>query len=277
MISTSTLEMGVTRTGISELRRRWEASRPWASALIVHGLAEHSGRYERIGAHLASEGIETSSFDLTGFGASGGRRADVEDWSTYLTQAADNLAPLFVRNLPVMMFGHSMGGLIVMEYVLSRYRRPDLVVLSAPALDAVAPTWKKVGAPLLAKITPWLTLANPINPDDLFIDPEPARKYRTDPLMVTRTTVRLGHLFLQAMERVRRSLDLYEVPTLVLHGQEDVLVPTVTSTSLKSIPGVDIRLYEGMKHGSISGPEGSTMLDDLVAWASDYLDRAKVG
>ncbi len=271
MTTTSTLEFGTTRSGVTELRRYWNAARPWASALIVHGLAEHSGRYERVGAHLASTGISTSAFDLEGFGASGGRRADTEDWSTYLIQVADNLAPLFMRNLPVLMLGHSIGGLIVMDYVLSRHRRPDLVTLSAPALDAVAPTWKRMGAPLLAGIAPRLTLANPIYPEDLFIDPAMADDYRADPLMVTRTTVRLGDLILRAMDRVRRSLDLYDVPTLVLHGQEDTLVPAGISACLDEVPTVDRRLYEGMKHGSINELEGMRMLDDLTTWARHQL------
>ena len=277
MTTSSTMEFGTTRSGVTELRRYWKAAQPWASALIVHGLAEHSGRYEHVGAHLASTGIDTSAFDLEGFGASGGGRADVEDWSTYLMQVADNLAPLFMRDLPVLVLGHSMGGLIVIDYVLSRHRRPDLLALSAPALDAVAPTWKREGAPLLAKMAPRLTLANPIHPEDLFVDPAMADDYRADPLMVTRTTVRLGDLILRAMDRVRRSLDLYDVPTLVLHGQEDTLVPSEISACLDRIPGVDRRLYEGMKHGSINETGGIGMLDDLTTWTRHHLLHETVG
>lgn len=265
------MEFTTTRRGVTELRRRWRASTPWASALIVHGLAEHSGRYELVGSHLASAGIDTRAFDIEGFGASGGRRADTKNWSIYLTQIADNLAPLFAGDLPVLVLGHSIGGLIVVDYLLSRHRRPDLVALSAPALDAVAPDWKRMSASLLAGVAPRLTLANPIDPGELFIDPGMARDYAADPLMVTRTSVRLGDLILRTMDRIRRSLDLYVSPTLVLHGQADTLVPPEVSACLGDLPCVDRRLYEGMRHGSITEAGGVRMLEDLVAWARNRL------
>ncbi len=78
----STMEIVSSRTGVTELRRRWRASHPWATLLIVHGVAEHSGRYEQAGAGLAAAGIDTYAFDLQGFGGSGGPRADIDSWST---------------------------------------------------------------------------------------------------------------------------------------------------------------------------------------------------
>lgn len=272
--ATSIMDIRTTRTGVTEMRRRWRASQPWASALIVHGLAEHSGHYEPAGSYLASTGIDTHAFDLQGFGASGGRRADPESWSTYLLQVADNLARLFTGNLPVLVLGHSLGGLIVLDYALSRYRPPDLVALSAPALDAVAPTWKRVSAPLLARVVPRLTLSNPIDPEDIFIREETAGKYRSDPLIVPRTSVNLGALILQTMDRVRRSLDMYALPTLVLHGETDTLVPPEISSPLDQLPGVERRLYPHLRHGSINEPEGVRMLEDLTAWVRSRVKGA---
>ena len=264
--STSSMEIVTTRTGVTELRRRWRASDPWATLLIVHGLAEHSGRYEQVGSQLAAAGVDTYAFDFQGFGASGGRRADIEGWSTYLQQVLDNLAPLFCRNLPVVMLGHSIGGLIVVDYTLSRYRQPDLVVLNAPALDAVVPAWKRIGAPLLARAVPRLTLANPINPMELFIDPDMAEDFRRDPLCLTKTTVRLGDIILQRMERVGRSLDLYDAPTLVLHGGSDSLVPPQVSEGLGMLPSVERKVYPGLRHASINEPGGKELVGDIVAW-----------
>lgn len=270
--NTTSLEFRTTRAGVTELRRLWRASRPWASVLIVHGLGEHSGRYDRVGTYLASVGIDTHAFDLQGFGASGGRRADIEHWSNYLFQVADNLAPLFGKRLPVVLLGHSIGGLIAVDYTLSRHRQPDLVALSAPALDAVVPTWKRVGAPLLAKMVPRLTLANPIHPEEIFIDPEMARDYRNDPLTVTRTSVRLGDVIFERMARVERSLDLYSAPTLVVHGDTDTLVPLAVSDPIGLLPNVERRVYPGVRHASINEPEGIRMLQDLTEWV-----RGRVG
>lgn len=262
----SSMKIVTTRTGVTELRRRWHASDPWATLLIVHGLAEHSGRYQPAGSQLAAAGIDTYAFDFQGFGASAGHRADIENWSIYLHQVLDNLVPLFRRNLPVVLLGHSIGGLIAVDYTLSRYRQPDLVVLNAPALDAVVPAWKRIGAPLLAGAVPRLTLANPINPTELFIDPAMAEDYRRDPLCVTRTTVRLGDIIFERMERVGRSLDMYEARTLLLHGGADSLVPPEVSEALGRRPTVERRVYPGMRHASINEPRGKHLAGEIVSW-----------
>ena len=270
--TTTSMEIVTTRTGVTELRRRWHASDPWATLLIVHGLAEHSGRYQQAGAQLAAAGIDTHAFDVQGFGASGGRRADIDRWPTYLHQVLDNLVPLFSTNLPVVLLGHSIGGLMVVDYTLSRHRQPDLVVLNAPALDAVVPAWKRVGAPLLAKVAPRLTLSNPIDPMELFIDPDVADGYRRDPLALTRTTVRLGDMIFERMERVGRSLDMYGARTLILHGGADNLVPPQVSEAIGMLPTVERKVYPGMRHASINEPRGEHLVTDIVAWMRSRIE-----
>ena len=272
MATSATIEIGTTRAGVTELRRRWRAKDPWAAALIVHGLAEHSGRYERAGAQLASAGVDTYAFDLQGFGASGGRRAYIDSWSTYLLQVLDNLVPLFATKLPVVLLGHSVGGLIVIDYTLSRHRRPDLVVLNAPALDAVVPTWKRAAAPWLAGVVPRLALANPIDPGEIFVGDEMAEDFRVDPLVLTHTTTRLGDMLFRRMERLGRSLDTYTARTLVLHGGDDTLVPPEISAPLEKLPTVERRVYPGVRHASINEPAGTQVVEDIMAWL-----RARIG
>lgn len=262
----TSMEIVTTRFGVTELRRRWEATDPWASVLIVHGLAEHSGRYDRVGTRLAAAGLDTHAFDLTGFGGSGGIRADAERWGSYLLQIQDNLGRLFDRRLPAVLLGHSIGGLLAIDYSMSRHRRPDLVVLNAPAVDAVAPAWKRKGAPILADLVPTLTLANPIDPHRIFIDPATAADYVSDPLVAPRTTVRLGAHILAAMDRVQATIDRFGARCLVTHGQEDSLVPPETSVALGRLPNVERRVYPGMRHASIQEAAGQPVVDEIVAW-----------
>ena len=214
--------------GTPLLVRRWPAaSDPWAQMLLVHGLAEHSGRYERTGGLLADAGIDVTAFDLRGHGGSGGPRGDVERWTDYLDDIAVRLAAVRAEadGRPVVLFAHSYGGLISTDYVLSGRPAPDLLVLSGPALDDGLPRWQHILAPLIARIWPTLALKNAWGPDVLSRDPEVGRLAQLDPGSPERMTVRLGAFGFAAQERVRATLATLAVPTLVFHGSDDRLVP----------------------------------------------------
>src|SRR3954447_6656343 len=133
-----------------------------AVALVVHGLGEHGGRYDNVADALTRAGIDTHSYDHRGHGGSSGRRNHVERW----TQLHDDLAEQVIRvraaqpGLPLVLYGHSMGGLVCAGYVLSATERPlpDLLVLSAPALDADLPGWKRSMARTLTGVLPKLRI-----------------------------------------------------------------------------------------------------------------------
>ena len=181
--------------GTPLLVRRWSAGRDrWAQMLLVHGLAEHSGRYERTGQLLAEAGIDVTAFDLRGHGGSGGRRGDVERWTDYLDDIAVRLSAVRAEadGRPVVLFAHSYGGLISTDYVLSGRPAPDLLVLSAPALDDGLPRWQHVLVPLIARIWPTLAFKNAWGPDVLSRDPDVGRRARLDPGSPDRATVRMA-------------------------------------------------------------------------------------
>src|SRR5829696_5169695 len=133
-----------------------EAGTPWASVVLVHGLGEHSGRYEHVGDQLTAAGIEVSAYDHRGMGGSGGRRGDVERWSLYHDDLAERLAEIRMSagGRPVAIYAHSLGGLIAAGYLLTSRPRPDVAVLSSPALDSALPGWKKRIARPLARVAP---------------------------------------------------------------------------------------------------------------------------
>src|SRR5438876_556527 len=131
-----------SRDGL-DLRTYWWPAVGTARAhvLLVHGIAEHAGRYPRVVSQLPGAGIAIHTYDQRGFGRSGGHRAYVDRWSQYHDDVEDRLAEVrsAADGLPVVVYGHSMGGLIALGYVLADPPRPlpDLLVLSAPAIDAV--------------------------------------------------------------------------------------------------------------------------------------------
>ena len=126
--------------------------------LIVHGIGEHSGRYEHVGGHFADAGIDVLSYDQRGFGESGGHRGHVERFDEFLDDAEVLLSERRSLNVPTILLGHSLGGLVSSSYLVSKRPQPDLAVLSAPALDAELPSWQRFAAPALGTIVPRLRI-----------------------------------------------------------------------------------------------------------------------
>jgi alpha-beta hydrolase superfamily lysophospholipase len=236
---------------------------------VLHGLAEHSGRYERTGSLLADAGLETSALDLRGFGRSGGRRAYVERWSVYLDDLEERLAATRAGTppgKPVVLLGHSYGGLIALSYALDERPRPDLLVLSAPSIVATIPMTKQVVARALSRIRPTFEVANGLDGQVLSRDPAVGRRYHDDPLMHHSSTARLGAEAIAAQRRTRRAVDRLDVPTLVVHGGLDTLVPTRSTAPLGDVAGVRRVVYPDLRHEVFNEPEGPQVVGDVVAW-----------
>jgi acylglycerol lipase len=247
--------------------RRWPPTgEPWATVLLVHGIGEHSGRYERTGRLLAGAGLDVHAFDIRGHGLSGGRRVYVRRWEDFLDDLEVRLRAVREPGRPLVLFGHSMGALIALTYVCSDRPAPDLLVLSAPPLGATVPIWQRSLAPILSRLAPTLLLANPISGDQLARDPAVGTAYFADPLVQPRSTVRLGGELLKAMKRGRAGLGRLHVPTLVIHGGADTLVPTPFSEPLAAIPGVERRVLPDLRHETLNEAEGPQVVAAIVEW-----------
>jgi alpha-beta hydrolase superfamily lysophospholipase len=263
---TSVARPADTVGGHTELVREWTASNDrWGTVLLVHGLGEHSGRYERVGERMAAAGLDVVGFDLIGFGASSGPRADVEDWSLWLDQVEGHMRRLSDRG-PVFLLGHSMGGLIALDYVVSQHvPAPSALVLSAPALGG-GRAWQRPAALLLGRLAGGLRVPNMIRGEQLSRDPKVGEAYFADPLVVTSSTARLGAALFSAMGRVAGKVDSIGVPTLVLHGGDDTIVPAAVTAPLAAVPAVERRLYPRLRHELFNEPEGMEVVDEVVDW-----------
>ena len=265
-VGSAQVDFGLTRDGHVQLRRHWPATAPRAVVLLIHGISEHSGRYEHVGHFLAEHQFEVVAIDLRGFGQSGGRRAYVSSFDEYLDDVEDQLRELRELRLPVIALGHSMGGLIALSYALTGRPQPDLLALSAPALGANIPAPLRALAPVLAKVTPRLRVPSPIRGEMLATDPAVGEAYFADPLVVRATTPALGVALMRQIEWAGAHLDRLGIPTLVLHGADDPLVPARSTRVLGDHPLVTRRTYPALRHEIFHETNRAAILHDLVDW-----------
>lgn len=251
--------------------RRWAVPDPRAAIVLVHGLAEHGGRYVHVGDQLAGHGYDVRVTDLRGFGASGGERAHIESLDHYSTDIAVDVGQARRLGVPVVLLGHSLGGLIAFCYASSELPSVDLLVLSSPALDARLPKMQVLAARALVRFLPRLKVANPITGDQLSRDPAVGEAYFADPLVVPKSTIGLGIAAMQAMEEARGSLDRVGLPMLVIHGGKDTVVPPEFSEPLGDLPTASRVVFEEFRHESFNEEDGVRAVATVAGWIDSRL------
>src|SRR4051794_27818966 len=282
----SVVSHATARDGTDLLVRHWRvdhASDPWASLLLVHGLGEHSGRYEHVGARFAAAGIDTWGYDHRGNGASGGRRGHVDAWRDLQVDLADRSAAVLAAPsapCPFVLYGHSMGGLVVAGYLLGDDRPPDwplpdLVVLASPGLDSTLAPWKIRLAPVARRLLPTLAVPNGVDSSTLSRDASVGEIAARAPLNATASTTTFAAEAILEQARVRGlAARGFGRPALVLHGLGDGLVPARASEVFEEAPDTERRTYPGLRHELHNEPEGPVVLDEVIAWLRD---RARLG
>ena len=273
-----------TTDGTTLRTLRWSPEcDPWAVALVVHGLGEHAGRYRTVAGALTGAGIDVFAYDQRGFGGSAGVRAYVDRLGQFHDDLAERL--LAVRatcpGVPVVLYGHSLGGLITAGYALSDrdLPPPDLLVLSAPALDSEQPAWKKSMAKILTGIAPKMRLANGLPGDGLSRDPAVQAAVDADPLCTSASTVRLGAEAFAEQARLQSliaDLPAMPMPTYVLHGSADPIVAPSASAVLEGKGNVTRRVHEGLRHECHHEPEHPQVLAEVVAWIRGNVPSTEV-
>lgn len=256
--------------GAELYREVHEADRPWAQLLLVHGLGEHVGRWRRTGAWLAARGLRVSGVDLRGHGRSPGARGRAR-----FARLIDDLAEHHARlgkerpELPIQLWGHSLGGALGLLFALRRRPRLEGLVISAPALrPAFEPTpWKVAVARVAARIWPGLRFDNELDTRALSRDPEVRRAYHADPLVHQLVSAGLAVDALDggewALERAARLGN----PALLMHGTADRLTSVEASrTFVERGALAELREWPGFFHELHHEPERESVLEEAVAW-----------
>ena len=248
------------------------------TVLIVHGLGEHAGRYAHVAAHLAAAGWAVLAYDQRGHGRSSGPRGGVAAADSLLI----DLAPLIdharrSQRGPLVLLGHSMGGLVVGRFVAEGlspgpaawWRAVDGLVMSSPALDPGMNLAQKLLLAVAAPIAPNQALGNGLKPEWVCRDPAVVAAYIADPLNHDRVTPRLGRFIVDGGEWVRQRAPAWATPTLLLYaGADRCVAPRGSAAFAAAAPPavVSARCYVGFAHEIFNDPEQARVLGDLTAW-----------
>jgi len=267
----STTEEVMSRSGVAQFRRTWTADEPHANVLLLHGIAEHSGRYEHVGLTLAEAGYSTRAFDHHGHGRSGGRRAHVPSFDTFLDDVEDNIAELREDDKPVVLMAHSMGGLIAFNYCVTGRPLPDVLLLSGPALGATVPSWQRIAAPLLGRATPKLFIKNEFDGSLLSTDPDVGAAYVDDPLRIPGATAGLGLALFTAMKTANENLTNLSIPTMVFHGGNDRIVDPKFPEPIGELSVASREVLPGQEHEVLNEPGWKTTMQGFISFANGAL------
>ena len=249
-----------------------------AVLLIVHGLAEHGGRYINVVNYFVPLGYAVYALDHIGHGKSDGDRVYVEKIEDY-TDTLDIFEKMvreWQPDKPIFLVGLSMGGLIGSLYLIDHQDSFAGAVLSGSGVkvpDNISPMVVSIGK-LLSNITPKFGLIG-LNASDISRDPEVVDAYVNDPEVYTgKTTARLAAEMLRGMEQVQKDAGKITLPLLLVHGSEDKLVdPDASQMLYDTVSSKDKTLifYDGYYHEVFNDPEKEKVFADMEAWFDKHL------
>ncbi|GAA4812675.1 lysophospholipase [Streptomyces ziwulingensis] len=249
----------------------WPASHPRYVALLAHGYGEHAGRYEEVAGVLTAHGAAVYAPDHLGHGRSDGERVLIEDFEEVVTdlRAAADLARTAHPGPPLVLVGHSMGGLIAARYAQRHPGTLTALALSGPVIG----DWELPRRLLALDEIPDI----PIRPSALSRDPAVGASYAADPLVwhgpMKRPTLRA---FVRTLETVAGGGDAGPVPLLWLHGDDDRLVPLPGSRpGVERLAGAELttRIYPGARHEVFLETNRDEVLADLTGFLDGVLAR----
>lgn len=265
-----------TSDGLQLFGQGWEPeTQPRGLVCLVHGLGEHSSRYDDFAQYLNEAGYAVLAFDLRGHGRSEGVRghspafqAFMEDIDLYLAEAGRRYP-----QLPCFLYGHSLGGLLALNYVLRRKPQLAGVIVTSPGLHTPLTEQKlKINfARWMGALLPTASLSTGLEVQAISRDPAVVQNYRSDPLVHDRSTLRMAKTTLEAIPWALEHAGEFDLPLLLMHGAADRLTyPSGTQEFAGRVQSeCTVRLWEGCYHELHNEPERAAILAAVVEW----LDR----
>jgi alpha-beta hydrolase superfamily lysophospholipase len=245
---------------------------PKGVILLIHGLSEHSGRYRHVGSFFAAAGYKTMVVDLRGHGKSFGKRGHFPSFDLIMNDISLFLAEVIRRypELPLVLYGHSMGGNLVLNYLIRHKPQLAGAVVTSPwlRLNVKPPLFKIILASVVNNLFPSLTQPDGINPVYLSHDKEVGKQYQADPLVHSKISVRTFLEISRAGEYALQHADQLTCPLLLMHGTADNLTSFAASLEFSGKMKVNhvFKAWEGLYHELHNEFEKEKILGFIKEW-----------
>ena len=261
--------------------RGWEpGDKPKALVALVHGLGEHTGRYEHVAKMMTDAGYAFAGFDLRGHGKSGGTRGhfpsldvamqDIREFFIFLTQQ--------YPDIPHFLYGHSLGGLLVLTYALKNKAGLRGVIATGPGLRSPIheQKMKVIMAKLLGSLAPTTLLASELETAALSHDPNVINTYQADPLIHDRISLGFGKAGLLATDYVWSHAGEFSIPLLIMHGAADRITYSHGSEDFfklaaKNNRDVTLKIWDGLYHEIHNEPQKEDVIKLMIEWLNKHL------
>ncbi|MBN1781002.1 lysophospholipase [bacterium] len=266
-----------SKDGLDIFTQSWApADKCRAVVCLVHGVGEHSGRFDHVAGYLNGRGCAVYAFDHRGHGRSGGQRGHFPDYRTAMQDMEMHAGQAAVRfpGLPLILYGHSMGGNLVLNYTLRT--NPDVagVIATAPMLRlSFKPNPVKTFiARCLIRLWPALSLPSGLDTEDISRDPAVVQAYDADPLTHDRVTPCFLNL-MDAGEWALAHASEFSRPLLLMHGGEDrITSPENTRLFARDAGAVcTLKIWDGLYHEIHNEPEKQKVFDATGQWLEEVL------
>ena len=233
-------------------------------ALVVHGLFEHAGRHRNNVEWLKNLGIETYSFNLPGHGDID-EKGHIETWDENVEAIVNAYSKISNKDRKII-FAHSYGSLVTVSAILREKINPDYLILSAPHFDDNYPKFVKNMSGAVTKVFPKLRAPSSVTKKNLSTDKETVENYFNDPLVFRSLTFKFGNEITTEQKFVNENIEKLKIPTLVLHGDQDKVVPIKASEGISKLENVKFITVENSKHEILNQDTRTFVLSEIYQW-----------
>jgi alpha-beta hydrolase superfamily lysophospholipase len=240
--------------------------------IVVHGLGEHAGRYDHVAHTLNAWGFAVRGYDQCGHGESGGAPGSLPNDTRLLDDLADIVDSTRARmepGTPLIVLGHSMGGLVAGRFVSLGIRPVDALVMSSPALNPGLSAFQKLLVAVLPKFFPNLRVGNGLNASYISHDPAVVAAYQADKLVHDRISARLARFIATAGPATVALAPQWKVPTLLMYAGDDRLIqPQGSRDFAAAAPAalVTTHCFEGLYHEIFNELDAAPVFAALRQW-----------